>query len=101
MTLRLFVGIELSQRLQECLDNCKPAMEMYFKNDNAEYLLIRKIGDVTYIGRELEQPFPCKDMDNIQRNVASLIKLVAPTFRLAQDQISIHALQVAQPDAMM
>ncbi len=88
-TSGLFIGVEITQRLQDNLDNCKKAMEVYFKEGNTEFLQVRRIGDKDFIGRALSEPFPCKDIDNVMRNVVSLLKLIVPNFRLQADQVQI------------
>jgi hypothetical protein len=89
---KLFIALEITPRLQENLDNCKKAMEIYFKNDNPEYLTIRRIGNKDFIGKAVPDSFPCTSVDNVYRNVISLIKLVVPTFRLQKDAVTIHIL---------
>jgi hypothetical protein len=87
----LFIGVELTDKLQEGLDASKPAMEIYFKHDDPEYLLIRTIAGQKLIGRQVKSPLPCKDLDNLQRNVASLLKLIIPNVRLNPDHICVFA----------
>jgi hypothetical protein len=98
---KLFVGIEITPKLQENLDSCKKAMELYFRLDNPDYLLVRRIGDRDCIGRIVPLPFPCQDLDNVQRNVASLIKLIAPNFRLGTDSIQLFPYQEVQSETRM
>lgn len=95
---KLFVGLEITTKLQENLDACKKAMELYFRLDNPDYLLVRRVGDKDCIGRIVSLPFPCQDLDNVQRNVISLIKLIAPNFRLGPDSVQLFAYQEFQSD---
>lgn len=98
---KLFVGLEITPKLQENLDSCKKAMELYFRLDNPDYLLVRRIGERDCIGRIVPLPFPCQDLDNVQRNVLSLVKLIAPNFRLNADSVHLFAYQELQSDTKM
>lgn len=89
---RLFIAVEITPRLQDALDNCKKSTELYFRDDNPEYLSIRRIGGRDYLGKLVDNPFPCQHVDNIQRNVMSLVKLIAPNFRLQSEMVQIHTL---------
>jgi hypothetical protein len=98
---KLFVGLEITPKLQENLDACKKAMELYFRLDNPDYLLVRRIGERDCIGRIVPLPFPCQDLDNVQRNVLSLIKLIAPNFRLTPESVQLFAYQEPQSETRM
>ncbi len=89
---QLFIGVEVTSRLQDNLDNCKPAMAMYFREGLPEFLSIVRIGDKDYIGRPVDNHFPCQDLDNVYRNVLSLLKKIVPNFRLEAEKVGIHAL---------
>jgi hypothetical protein len=89
---RLFIAVEINPRLQDALDNCKKINEIYFRDDNPDYLCIRRIGNRDYIGKLVDNPFPCPGVDNVLRNVMSLIKLIAPNFRLQAEMVQIHTL---------
>lgn len=89
---RLFIAVEITPRLQDALDNCKKAAEIYFREDGPEYLCIRRIGGKDFLGKLVDNPFPCQNVDNVQRNVMSLIKLIAPNFRLQSEMVQIHTL---------
>ena len=91
---RVFVGLEITPRLQEGLDTCKEAMHMYFRQDKAEFLKVVRAGGKDLLGRELDIPLPCSKIDNIQRHIASLVKLIVPHFRLQQDAIGVHLLDL-------
>ena len=89
---QLFIGVEISSRLQDNLDNCKPAMAMYFREGRPEFLSVVRIADKDYIGRAVDDHFPCQDLDNVYRNVLSLLKKVVPNFRLEAEKVCIHTL---------
>jgi hypothetical protein len=87
---RLFVGIKISSKLQNELDHCKRGTEYYFKQNNPEYLQLVSLGTDRLIGRFLRDGFPVNDIDNVSRNVRSIITLIAPGYRIAEDSLRIY-----------
>jgi hypothetical protein len=87
---RLFVGIKISSKLQTELDHCARGTEHYFKQNKPEYLQLVSSGDDKLIGRFLRDGFPVNDIDNVSRNVRSIITLIAPGYRIAEDCLRIY-----------
>ncbi len=88
---QLFVGIKISPKLQSELDNCAPGTEHYFKEDKPESLQIVNLGSEKLIGRFLRDGFPVSDIDNVSRNVCSIVKLITRGHRIAEDSVHIYA----------
>jgi hypothetical protein len=88
---RLFVGIKISPKLQRELDNCARGTERYFKEDKSESLQIVTLGEEKLIGRFLRDGFPVSDIDNVSRNVRSVVTLITQGYRMAEDSIQIYA----------
>jgi hypothetical protein len=95
MDKRLFVGIKISPKLQRELDNCPRPAERYFKENNPESLEIVTLGEEKLIGRFLQDGFPVNDIDNVSRNVRSIVTLITQGYRLAEDSIRIYAVALA------
>lgn len=87
---RLFVGIKISTQLQNDLNSPAPGTEHYFKTDNLDYLHIITLGEQKLIGRYLKDGFPVADMDNVSRNVCSIVKLIARGHRLEDNSVHIY-----------
>ena len=87
---RLFVGIKISSKLQRELDSCARGTAHYFKENNPEYLQLVNLGNDRFIGRFLTDGFPVNDIDNVSRNVRSIITLIAPGYRIAEDSLRIY-----------
>lgn len=88
---RLFVGIKISPKLQGELDNCPPGAERYFKENKPESLEIVTLGAEKLIGRFLQDGFPVSDIENVSRNIRSIITLIARGHRLTEDAVRIYA----------
>ena len=88
---RLFVGIKVSTKLQSELDNCAPGTERYYKEDKPESLQIVTFGEERIIGRFLRDGYPVTDIDNVSRNIRSIITLITRGSRIEEDAIRIYA----------
>ncbi|MBI2359136.1 MAG: hypothetical protein HYV04_09565 [Deltaproteobacteria bacterium] len=88
---RLFVGMKISANLQAGLDNCARGTEHYLKEDKPEALQIVTMGGEKLIGRFLRDGFPVSDIDNVSRNVRSIVTLITQGRRIAEDSIQIYA----------
>ena len=88
---RLFVGIKISPKLQGELDNCARGTEHYFKEDQPGSLQIVSLGEEKLIGRFLRDGFPVSDIDNISRNVRSIVTLITQGLRIEEDAVRIYA----------
>jgi hypothetical protein len=89
-TRRLFAGIKISTQLQNDLNSPAPGTEHYFKTDNADYLHVITLGEEKLIGRYLKDGFPAADMDNVSRNVRSIVGLIARGHRLEDNSVHIY-----------
>ena len=88
---RLFVGIKISAKLQRELDNCVRGTERYFKEDKPESLQIVTFGEDKLIGRFLDDGFPVSSIDDVSRNVRSVVSLITSGYRIPDDSIRIYA----------
>jgi hypothetical protein len=88
---RLFVGIKISTKLQNDLDRPAPGTEHYFNTDSADYLHVVTVGEQKLIGRYVKDGFPASDMDNVSRNVCSIVKLITRGHRIEEGSVHIYA----------
>jgi hypothetical protein len=86
---RLFAGIKISTQLQSQLNNPAPGTERYFKTDDTDYLHVITLGEEKFIGRYIKDGFPAADIDNISRNVCSIVRLIARG-RLEEKSVHIY-----------
>jgi len=91
MGRRLFVGIKISTVLQNELDSPAPGTERYFKAENLDYLQIINMGDEKLIGRYIKDGFPAAEIDNVSRNVCSIVKLITRGRRIDDNAVHIYA----------
>jgi len=88
---RLFVGIKISPKLQRELDNCIRKAERYFTENQPESLQIVTLGKKKLIGRFLRDGFPVRDIDNVSRNVRSIVTHMTRGSRVTEGSVHIYA----------
>jgi hypothetical protein len=93
MEKELFVGIKISAKLQRELDNSSPGTEHYFKGSTPESLQIMTQGDDRFIGRTLNDGFPVSAIENVSRNIRSILTLITRGHRVEEDAIRIYGRQ--------
>lgn len=89
---RLFVGIKITRALQDDLDNPAPGMKQYFDASN-DYLKIVEMGESKFIGRYLNDGFPVANINDVSRNVCSILKLITRGKRIEDDDVRIFSCQ--------
>ena len=87
---RLFAGIKISTQLQNDLNSPAPGTERYFKPDNADCLHVITLREDKLIGRYLEDGFPAAEVDNVSRNVCSIVRLIARSHRVDDNPVHIY-----------
>lgn len=87
---RLFVGVKVSTELQKELDSPAPGTDRYFKADNLDYLEIVSLGEQKLIGRYVKDGFPAADIENVSRNVCSILKLITRGRRIEENSVHIY-----------
>jgi hypothetical protein len=90
---RLFVGIKISPKLQRELDNCARGTERYFKEEAPESLRVVDLGEDKLIGRFLDDGFPVSGIDDVSRNIRSIVSLITSGYRIPDDSIRVYIFQ--------
>jgi len=89
---RLFAGLVLTSKLKEQLNQVKKPAEIYFRFDDPKYLQIVSAGGNSYLGKWIETPYSLDAMENLHRNINSIVKLILPNNRISSDQYKVFAL---------
>ncbi len=90
-TNALFIGMKISDKLRETLDDTKVAMKPFFNNNDPEYLQIVRIGDDEFIGKIAENGVSLESLDNILLNIKTMLRMIIPRFSIAEDSLKIYA----------
>ncbi len=88
----IFVGIKISEKLQEQLDASKDSVKPYFGDNNPEFLQITRIDNEEYIGKEIMSGSSLEKLSNIQKNVKTMLGMICPRFQFTDSSIVIMAI---------
>lgn len=94
----LFFATKIDSKLREGLALSKPGDKKYFDGSSDEYLRVLEIGDdkdkERWIGKVIKAGPPVTEVDDIQRNILSILRRVAPNVRIPASAVKIFVLQV-------
>jgi len=87
----LIIGVKINGKLQEALDHCMPAHQIYFQEKNPDYLQIYQLEGEQVLGKMVK---PGLNLDSIQdyvKNIKSIIKKICPKINLSEADIKVYA----------
>ena len=95
----LFFGTKIDSKLREGLALSKPGDKKYFDGSSDEFLRVMEIGDdkdkERWIGKVIKAGPAVTEVDDIQRNILSILRRVAPNARIPASAVKIFVLQGA------
>jgi hypothetical protein len=95
----LFFATKIDSKLREGLALSKPGDKKYFDGSSEEFLRIMEIGDdkdkERWIGKIIKPGPAVTEVDDIQRNILSILRRVAPNARIPASAVKIFVLQGA------
>src|SRR5512146_1643775 len=95
----LFFGTKIDSKLREGLALSKPGDKKYFDGSSDEFLRVMEIGDdkdkERWIGKVIKAGPAVTEVDDIQRNILSILRRVAPNARIPASSVKIFVLQGA------
>jgi len=98
-TCSLFFATKIDSKLREGLALSKPGDKKYFDGTSEDFLRILEIGDEKdkerWIGKAIKPGPAVTEVDDIQRNVLSILRRVAPNARIPASAVKIFVLQGA------
>ena len=95
----LFFGTMIDSKLREGLALSKPGDKKYFDGSSEEFLRIMELGEEKdkerWIGKVIKPGPAVTEVDDIQRNILSILRRVAPNARIPASAVKIFVLQGA------
>ncbi|MBV8758877.1 MAG: hypothetical protein JO257_16440, partial [Deltaproteobacteria bacterium] len=89
----------IDSKLREGLALSKPGDKKYFDGSSDEFLRVIEIGDdkdkERWIGKVIKPGPAVTEVDDIQRNILSILRRVAPNARIPASAVKIFVLQGA------
>jgi len=93
----LFFATKIDSKLREGLALSKAGDKKYFDGSSDEFLRILEIGDdrdkERWIGKVIKAGPAVTEVDDIQRNILSILRRVAPNARIPASSVKIFVLQ--------
>ena len=93
----LFFATKIDSKLREGLALSKPGDKKYFDGSSDEFLRVMEIGDEKdrerWIGKVIKAGPAVTEVDDIQRNILSILRRVAPNARIPASAVKIFVLQ--------
>jgi hypothetical protein len=97
----LFFATKIHSKLREGLALSKPGDKKYFDGSSDEFLRVVEVEEERWIGKVIKGGTPVTEVDDIQRNVVSILRRIAPNARVPASSVKIFVLQgghaIAQP----
>jgi hypothetical protein len=94
-TTSLFFGTKIDSKMREALSQAKPSDKKYFDGSSEDFLRIVELPDEKWIGKVIKPGPVVTEVDDIQRNIVSIMRRVAPGARVSASGIRIFVLQGA------
>jgi hypothetical protein len=94
---QLFFATKIDSKLREGLALSKPGDKKYFDGSSDDFLRVLEIGDEKdkerWVGKVIKPGPAVTEVDDIQRNILSILRRVAPNARIPQSAVKIFVLQ--------
>lgn len=91
----LFFATRIDSKLREGLALSKPGDKKYFDGSSEEFLRVLEVEDEKWVGKLIKGGTAVTEVDDIQRNVLSILRRVAPNARIPASAVKIFVLQGA------
>ena len=92
---RLFFGLKIDSKLREALAQAKPGDRRYFEDPESEFLRICEVGEEKWIGKVVPAGLNVTEVEDIQRNIISILRRIAPDVRKPASLVKIFAIEGA------
>lgn len=91
----LFFGTKVDGRLREAMFVAKPGDKKYFDGTSEEFLKIVEVGEEKWIGKVIPPGPGVTEVEDIGRNILSILRKVAPNVRISASTVKIFVMSGA------
>ncbi len=85
-----FVGVKITSALQRQLDECSSTHKRYFDRSEPQSLEIVTIDGEEVMGRAVEQGAPVDSLDDVARNIRSILLIICPQYAIGESKIKLY-----------
>lgn len=78
----IFVGCKMDGPMRRRIESLTGADRKYVSADDSAFLRVCKLGEDAYIGKVLHERFSTDRVDDIRRNVLSILARLCPELRM-------------------
>lgn len=96
---KLFVGVKIDNKLRDALQNCPSRDKIYYDGSDERYLRVIRAVEDSYIGKPVEPGTTAASMEDMKRNILSLLARLAQG-RRGEDDVKVFALDEGEPPAL-
>jgi len=98
---KIFFGCKIDSKMRESLSQALPGDRKYFEGDSEEFLQICTFEQEKWIGKILPVGMNVGEIEDIHRNVASILRRISPNIRASASSVKIfHAVPSDEPIAV-
>ena len=94
-TGKLFFGLKIDSKMREALAQATPGDRRYFEDPDSPYLRVLSNGDEQWIGKLVDGGIAPGEVEDIQRNVISILNRIAPAARHSPSNMRIFCVDPA------
>ena len=87
----IFIGFKMDSSLRRELDNLTGAERKYVSREDPSFLLICTMGKNSYVGKLIEDNLSTDRVDDISRNILSILHRLCPDTRIPEN-FQIHVI---------
>jgi hypothetical protein len=95
-TYPIFVGIKLDGSLRRRIEGLTGPDKQYISDVDSTFLRLCRLGDDDYVGKVIEERMTTDRVDDVRRNVLSILQRLFPDHRLPQ-HLEILACRLTSP----
>jgi len=88
----LFFATKIDSKLREGLALSKPGDKKYFDGSSEDFLRVVEVEEERWIGKVIKGGPAVTEVDDIQRNIVSILRRIAPNARVPASSVKIFVL---------
>src|SRR5262249_34386418 len=93
----IFIGFKVDRKLQDLLESLNDSDRRYCSRENSTFLRICRMGEDIYIGKLVHGSLTTDQVEDIRRNVLSMVRKIASEARLPIN-LNIFACSATEAD---
>lgn len=93
---KLFIGVRIDNKMRDQLERCPPRDRHFFEAEDGRYLTVLRGAEDAYIGKLIDGATPARAIDDVRRNVISILNRVCPG-RRDEDDVKVLATGEGDP----